>query len=568
MMACCAMSANSAVAQQTVRLNQVGVYPGQEKVVVVDAAAKGGKITVRDIKTGKKAGRVKVLRTVKSPWSGKQRTVIAVQGLGEGVYSVKGAGNEAPMTLTVSPNALRDITKGSLKAFYYQRTGVPIEERYAGKWNRPAGHMDNKVAVHPSATSPGRPAGSFISSPLGWYDAGDYNKYIVNSAYSIGIMLCSYEQNKAYFDALDVNIPESGNRTADLLDEIMFNLKWMLTMQDPWDGGVYHKLTTPNFEGFVMPKDCHQQRYVVQKSVTASYDFAAVMAQAARIYKGNADYPAFSEQAARAAMAAYHWAEEHPEALYIQETMNKTFKPEVSTGTYGDGFAGDERFWAATELFLLTGDELFAQDAACNAPARFTLPTWGGIASLGTYELAVNTAQTEMGANARRQLLAYSDSIVAATALSAFHTPSGNAAKDFGWGCLTEAFCTGGITLLYAYQLTGDAKYLAGAQQNADYLFGRNATGFCYVTGFGQKSPMHPHHRLSVADGIEAPVPGLLVGGPNPGQQDKGSNLNYASSQPDESYADHEASYASNEIAINWNASLVAMLGWIDAVSK
>ena len=83
-----------------------------------------------------------------------------------------------------------------------------------------------------------------------------------------------------------------------------------------------------------MPTDCHQQRYVVQKSVTASYDFAAVMALAARIYKGNKDYPAFAEQAQKAALAAYHWADLNPEAVYDQDKMNKEFDPDVTTGTY------------------------------------------------------------------------------------------------------------------------------------------------------------------------------------------------------------------------------------------
>ena len=41
--------------------------------------------------------------------------------------------------------------------------------------------------------------------------------------------------------------PESDNKIPDILDEMMYNLKWMLTMQDPTDGGVYHKLTTPNW---------------------------------------------------------------------------------------------------------------------------------------------------------------------------------------------------------------------------------------------------------------------------------------------------------------------------------
>ena len=84
----------------------------------------------------------------------------------------------------------------------------------------------------------------------------------------------------------------------------------------------------------------------------------------------------------------------------------------------------------------------------------------------------------------------------------------------------------------------------------------------------GERPLLPQDHRLSSADGIEAPIPGLLVGGPNPGQQDISSGLKYPSKQPDESYLDEEGSYASNEIAINWNASLVALAGWIDAVAK
>jgi endoglucanase len=59
----------------------------------------------------------------------------------------------------------------------------------------------------------------------------------------------------------------------------------------------------------------------------------------------------------------------------------------------------------------------------------------------------------------------------------------------------------------------------------------------------------------------------MLVGGPNPGQQDKATiNQPYPSNVPDESYLDDMSSYASNEIAINWNASLVGFLCWLDAL--
>ena len=134
-----------------------------------------------------------------------------------------------------------------MKGFYFQRVSTPLESKYAGPWARPAGHPDDKVEVHPSATSTQLPAGTIISSPGGWYDAGDYNKYVVNSGITMGTLLSAYEDFPAYFDTLNTNIPESGNRLPDILDEVLVNLRWMLTMQDPGDGGVYHKCTNASF---------------------------------------------------------------------------------------------------------------------------------------------------------------------------------------------------------------------------------------------------------------------------------------------------------------------------------
>lgn len=550
----------SSVAQ--IRLNQVGMYPAQEKTAAIEGVVGAGDISIVNTATGVKVS-PKVLRVAVSPWSGKQRTIVDFSSVtAPGNYTLTCGAYSAPFC--ISETALLDVTKEALKSFYLMRSGTPIEARYAGEFARPGGHPDTQVYVHPSAASPNRPAGSVISSPGGWYDAGDYNKYIVNSAFSVGIVLASYERNKAYFDRLSVNIPESGNGTADVLDEMMYNLRWMLTMQDPDDGGVYHKLTTPSFEGFIMPEDCRQPRYVVQKSTAAALDFAAVMAQAARIFRGNKDYPAFTGQALNAALAAYRWAERNPNVLYQQEKMNEQFSPAVQTGGYGDRMLNDEWFWAATELYLLTVDEDFAAVARKYQPQRFSAPTWGNVATLGVYEWLDSDYPDKQ--TYRDRLVSYCDSLIATTASSSFQTPNGNAPRDFGWGCLAETFCANGLSLLYAHRLTGDAKYLIAAQQNADYVLGRNATGYCYVTGFGTQSPMYPHHRISAADNIVNPFPGLLVGGPNPGQQDKIPSLVYPSNQPDESFVDKAESYASNEIAINWNASLLAMFGWLENI--
>lgn len=544
-----------------IRLNQVGYAPSQEKVVVVEGVNPNGKMTVSDA-TGQVIMKPKATRQARSPWSKKTRYIVDLSSLtSPGKYQLS-VGSEIA-ELTVAERPLRYAAAAALKFFYLMRTGMPIEMDYAGVYARPAGHLDTRVLIHSSAASTLRPAGSMISSPLGWYDAGDYNKYIVNSAFSVGLMLLAYEQNKGYFYRLDTNIPESRNVTPDMLDEMMYNLKWMLTMQDPADGGVYHKLTTPNFEGFVMPTDCHQSRYVVAKTTTATLDFAAVMAQAARVFHGNRDYPEFSSQAEAAARLAWEWAKEHPAIYYRQNDMNEKFQPAVYTGAYDDEESRDERFWAVSELYLLTGDESFAQEARQLMPTVLTTPTWGNVAGLATLEWVAN-GKGELHTKALDELKTYCEELVSGVETSNFQAPFGDKKTDFGWGCLAEQCCVPAMILLYGDRYIEKGAYRRFALQNADYLLGRNATGYCYVTGFGTKSPMHPHHRISAADGIDAPFPGMLVGGPNPGQQDKASGIAYPSEYPDESYADVEASYASNEIAINWNASLLSLLAWLD----
>jgi len=99
-----------------------------------------------------------------------------------------------------------------------------------------------------------------------------------------------------------------------------------------------------------------------------------------------------------------------------------------------------------------------------------------------------------------------------------------------------------------------------------DYLYGRNAVNVSFVTGSAPSAPKFPHHRLSIGDQVEEPVPGLLVGGVNEDRQDdlsktpRGLTYPEENSKPGTAYYDHVKAYASNEIAINWNAPLVFAL--------
>jgi len=164
----------------------------------------------------------------------------------------------------------------------------------------------------------------------------------------------------------------------------------------------------------------------------------------------------------------------------------------------------------------------------------------------------------------RTRVLDIANTYVEKAGGSAFQTVMGQTARDFIWGSNSVA-ANEGILLVNAYRLTRDQKYIDGALSNLDYLLGRNATHYSFLTGTGSQSPLHPHHRPSVADGIADPVPGLLVAGPNPGMQDK---VRYEFTAPETAYTDHDQAYASNEIAINWNAPMVYLANAIEALKQ
>ena len=566
------LAACSQSGADVIRLNQAGYFPSQEKVAVANTAGVTD-FTVVNAATGEEVLKGATAVTTSNTWSQTARSTMDFSSLVQpGTYWLLAGGDTA--TFEIKERPLAAVADAALKSFYYQRSGVAIEEEYAGQWNRPAGHPDTQVLVHPSAAGPTRKAGDAIASPLGWYDGGDYNKYVVNTAYSIGLLQAVYRLFPDYFAKQRVNIPESGNGTPDLLDEMHHGLEWLLTMQDPADGGVYHKLTTPDFEGFIKPADCKQPRYVVQKSVTATLDFAAVLAQASVIFKPFAkDYPGFSAKALRAAERAYAWAEKHPDAFYKQDAVNEAHDPDIQTSEYGDIDAQDELFWAASELYQATGKQAYMVKAVKSSPRSYLPPSWANVSALGVFNWLApdrklkGVTEEALHGSLKSYLQAYATNIVKGANQAAFHAPYGDEEADFFRGGLGELCANQATTLAYAYLVCDNNNFLTNAYRDMDYILGRNPLGYCYVTGLGAKSPLHPCHRLSASDGINAPIPGFLVGGPNGGQQDAKDGVTYPSNQPDESYVDDQASYASNEVSIGWSAGLAAAAAALDALS-
>ena len=552
-----------------IKLNQVGFYPNAPKVAVVTGEVASNDFYIASTNLRDTVFRGKLSEQKQSAYSSTKTRIAVFSSFtdqGSFVVCVPGAGTSYIFEINDSVN--KNVGRAVLKGYYYQRVSMPLQEKYAGKWHRSAGHPDTAVFIHPSAATKARPAGTIISTPGGWYDAGDYNKYIVNSGITMGTLLSAYEDFPDYFKQLKTNIPESNDAVPDILNEIIYNLRWMLTMQDPNDGGVYNKCTNAAFDGMVMPGVTQLPRYVVQKGTAATLDFAAVTAQAARILNQySQQLPGLSDSCLTASKKAWNWSLQNPALEYNQQEMNKKFKPEITTGGYGDSNFNDEWMWAAAELFITTKDKKYFDMVDKHITGPVSLPSWSNVGILAYYSMLrfQNTLPSYTADDLKimkSKVLDIANGYIEKVNANVFATVMGQSVRDFNWGGNSTA-ANQGILLIKAYLLTGDKKYVDNALTNLDYLLGRNATGYCFITGIGSKSPMHPHHRQSVADGVTDPVPGLLVGGPNPGMQD---HTRYEFTEPETAYSDNSPAYAANEIAINWNAPMVYLVNAVEAL--
>jgi endoglucanase len=552
-------TSTATTAPAPIQVNQVGFLPGSAKWAAVPPVG-GTSFAIVEAGSGREVFRAPLgPATAWAPAQASVRLADFSAFRTPGDYRLRVDGLPDSPRFTIAADAYAALNAAAIKAFYFNRAGIELQPGHAGAWARPAGHPDTRVLVHASAAGPGRPAGTVISAPKGWYDAGDYNKYIVNSGITMYTLLAAYEHFPAFFQRQALNLPESGNGLPDLLDEVLWNLEWMLAMQDPADGGVYHKLTNKGFDGTLMPHQATGERYVVQKATAATLDFAAVMAQASRVFAGfEAQRPGLSARLLAASKSAWRWAQAHPAVIYKQP-------PDIQTGGYDDDKLGDEFFWAAAELYATTRDDGYL--AALKAhQADAVVPGWPDVGALGWITLAHHRESLASAADRaliERQLTTLASKLAADWRASPYRVAMQD--NDFRWGSNSTAL-NQALVLVQGWRLSGDRRQLDAAQSALDFVLGRHPTGFSMVTGFGERSPLHPHHRPSEADGVAAPVPGFIVGGPH---TNTGTDcpMPYPSKAPARSWLDEYCSYTTNEVAINWNAPLVYVSAALQALN-
>ena len=438
-------------------------------------------------------------------------------------------------------------TRANIKSFYFQRCGVELPERFAGVWKRPVAHLDDQLEFHPTMNRAG-----LWNAHGGWYDAGDYGKYIVNGGVSVATLMLACELRKNSALVGGAGFEASFEQPVSLLDEVRFELEFFLRMQDD-DGGVFFKVTPYRWDGFVTPaeSDAFQKRYILGKSTSSALNFAGALAQAHRVFADVDE--AFAAKCLDASIRAYLWAENNPNVEWPHNTEG--------SGGYGDPDLGDDFFWARAMLYReLKGKEsdlLERIERQIPADMESYLPTyglqWRSTQNLAWFALA--TMECEWTEKARMAFKYTAEEILNLCATD----PYGLSIRKFIWGSNGD-IANHALTLYLASIWFDNPKYRETAMEQIKFIYGMNPVDVSFVTGSAWSSPKFPHHRISHSDGVAEPVPGLVVGGINEDRQDTHRHPHYLGNARGMSYADEQCSFASNEVAINWSAPLTATL--------
>ncbi|WP_182299340.1 glycoside hydrolase family 9 protein [Cohnella cholangitidis] len=544
-----------------IHLNQVGYLPDGPKVVVVAADEPFGElnISVTDRKNHWNnvwKGTIPAARKddISGDW-------VSQADFGEltadGRYEVEVAGNVS-VPFFIHTEVYNELFLNVARSYRLQRSGEPIDDPLLGLKLLP-GHLQDKEATLFYKDEQGRQP--VIDVHGGWYDAGDYGKYIPVAAVTVAQLLLAYELRPEFFADKKFlqDAEKSGWKHAaeapDALAEVKFELDWMLRMQRE-DGAVYHKVSGGAFPEFILPAEDVQDRTVYGMSTYGTAMFAAATAMAARIYEPFDS--AYATELLKSSKKAQAWLDSHPDAYFRMDEGQNT-----GSGPYDKSTDREERFWALAELLKTTEDEGYAGKLTSRyadlLESRPTFVSWNNTHLLGQWAMATASRSPEAAKDATaRAIVGAADEICARVGTDAYR--SALLSKEYSWASNKNALAEAELMLL-ANELKPSADYEDAAADQLHFVLGRNAMGMSYVTGAGTRYPLHPHHRISAVSGI--PVRGLIVGGPNQYMNDpvleKMTDLGLP---PAKSYIDDVLSYASNEYAIDYNAPLFFTLAF------
>lgn len=474
-----------------------------------------------------------------------------------GNYYIKLENGLSSHPFSISDNVFDEALSKVMHSYYLQRCGMDLDKKYAGKFAHKACHILD-AQYHPSCNKEG-----IKDVDGGWHDAGDYGKYSHNTAVTLHLMLLGYQLFPDRYASDETNINESGNGIPDFLDEVRFQLDWLLKMQDEESGAVHYMINTQNYT-WTMPQRDSAIRYIYGVASVSTGGFAAITAMASRIYESyDKD---FSEKLLDASKFAWRFLERNPNLV----PKGGYLRPkDTNTGGYAgwpDGNDDDERLWAAVELFITTGDDHFHKvfDTDIKNVSDFDDNfSWGTVyvnAKMSYMLSDKKFMDTSIQKKISQLFIKRCDLIIEDINKDGFH--SALKPNEYVWGA-TGDLLSRGVYLIVANILTGNEKYYNAALCQLNHTLGLNGNNISFVGKVGANSVQKIHHAQLATDGVHDIFPGLLSGGPNKNIEDPfAKSILDKNTPPALCFVDNVESYSTNECCIFYSAPLVFVAGY------
>jgi len=571
------LSADAPVFTPYIMIDQFGYRPGDKKVAVIadpqtgynaaDEFVPGQDYAVKDAVTGET-----VFEGSPVIWNGGQtHTQSGDRGWwfdfsdldAEGAYYIYDAENQVcSYNFNISPYVYSDVLKTAFKMYYYNRCSMEKVEPWAdARWT------DDVSFAGPNQDTEARFVDDKNNDDLirdmsgGWFDAGDYNKYVTFTEVVIHQLLDAYEQNPAAWTD-DFNIPKSGNGLPDVIDEIIYELDWMKKMQDMEDGGVHIKIGSITYNSGSPPSTDSNARYYGPKCSSSALTAASVFAHAAVVLSGFSRLDDYTEDLIIRAILAWEWFEDN-------DLMENCDSQEIKAGD-ADVNINDQKMMAVTAavyLFAATDDDYY-NDYVTEHYQDVEAVWWWGPYRLASGDALLYYAcflngdpfvQDDILASKITQAVTnrtfyrfYDDND-----LYRAHMPD----AQYHWGSNNVKSDIGNLNydlVFYELDPLNNDQYLERALCSLHYMHGVNPLSKVYLSNvyeIGADNCVNIMYHSWFAPGTKwdnvltsecGPAPGYVVGGPN--KSYSGSESGISNQPPQKAYKDGNAYDRSWEI--------------------
>ena len=435
----------------------------------------------------------------------------------------------------ISPAIYNEVLKHAVRAFYYQRVGFAKDAAFAGKaWADGASHIGNLQDKNCRIYNDKNNAATERDVSGGWYDAGDYNKYTNwTASYVIEMMKAYWERPDAWGD--NYNIPESGNKIPDLLDEAKWGIDHLLRMQLS-DGSVLSIVSESHASP---PSKATGQSLYGPPNTSATLNTSAAFAIAAKVYS-SIGMDVYADTLQDRAINAWNWAETNPKVLFQNN--------DAAYGSLGIGAGKQEiddygrlmaKLEAACYLFDVTGDAVYKIFFDANY-AKTHLIEWNfafpfepdnqeTLLYYTTISGATPSVVDKIKITYKNAMLNGSENMPAFTTKK---DPYLAHIKDYTWGSNSVKSIQGNMfynLISFGIDPTKNATAENAAIGYIHYIHGVNPLNMVYLSNmyrYGAENGVNEFYHSWFTDksakwdrvgkSTYGPAPGFLTGGPNP----------------------------------------------------